>query len=82
LIYFYPERLDLISQLETLASDLGGRLQRPRLPWKYAWIKSLFGWTCAKQVQQALQGTSVYVFSHYWDKALYWLENLGQVRID
>ncbi len=28
--------------------NLGGRLEIPQLPWKYAWIRSIFGWKAAK----------------------------------
>lgn len=49
LIYFYPERLDLVRHLEALAETLGGRLEVPRLSWKYAWIQRVLGWRVAKQ---------------------------------
>jgi glycosyltransferase involved in cell wall biosynthesis len=48
---FYPERPDLFQKIEQMAAGLGGRLEMPRLPWKYAWIKAIFGWNTAKQVQ-------------------------------
>jgi glycosyltransferase involved in cell wall biosynthesis len=51
LIYFYPERPDLVSQLRQLATDLGGHLELPNLSWKYAWIQKLFGWSVAKRTQ-------------------------------
>ncbi|MGA2279043.1 MAG: glycosyltransferase family 2 protein [Verrucomicrobiota bacterium] len=51
LIYFYPERLDIVRQMEQLASTLGGRLAPPRLSWKYAWIQKTLGWTAAKRTQ-------------------------------
>jgi glycosyltransferase involved in cell wall biosynthesis len=51
LIHFYPERPDMVSQLQQMAKELGGELQRPRLSWKYAWIQKLFGWRTAKQAQ-------------------------------
>jgi hypothetical protein len=49
LIYFYPERLDIVKQVEQMANVLGGQLQPPRLSWKYAWIAALFGWDLAKR---------------------------------
>jgi glycosyltransferase involved in cell wall biosynthesis len=49
--YFYPERLDVVKQLEQLAADLGGHVSVPRLSWKYAWIQKVFGWTAAKRAQ-------------------------------
>jgi hypothetical protein len=49
--YFYPEQTDLIGEFRELAHELGGTLETPRLPWKYAWIQKLFGWSIAKKVQ-------------------------------
>jgi glycosyltransferase involved in cell wall biosynthesis len=54
LIHFWPERPDIVQELEALATSLGGRLERPRLRWKYVWMKSLFGWRAAKWAQIAL----------------------------
>ena len=41
---FYPERSDLVAEIQLLAADLKGSLQEPRLRWKYAWMKPLFGY--------------------------------------
>lgn len=51
LISFYPERSDLVTQLMKLTTDLGGKLELASLPWKYAWIQKIFGWTAAKKSQ-------------------------------
>ena len=51
---FYPERTDLIAQLQSMASELGGNLEIPRLHWKYAWLQPIFGWDIAKQAQNTL----------------------------
>ncbi len=51
LVYFYPERLDLVQQAQDLANELGGQLFPPRLSWKYSWIDSLFGRQRAKRAQ-------------------------------
>jgi glycosyltransferase involved in cell wall biosynthesis len=51
LVCFYPERPDIINKAVELARALGGRLECPRLPWKYAWIRPIFGWTAAKRTQ-------------------------------
>src|SRR5258708_16134628 len=42
LINFYPERPDIVAELEKLAGTLGGRLEAPRLRWHYASTKPLF----------------------------------------
>jgi hypothetical protein len=54
LIYFYPERSDIVAEAEKLAGDLGGRLEMPCLSWKYSWIARLFGWSRAKHARLLL----------------------------
>lgn len=51
---FYPERPDLVAEIEALAEELGGRLEPPRLRWKYAWMTPLLGWKAAKWAQRTL----------------------------
>jgi hypothetical protein len=51
LIQFYPERPDIVEGLSRLAKELGGDLKTPRLRWKYAWLKPLFGYGFAKHTQ-------------------------------
>jgi glycosyltransferase involved in cell wall biosynthesis len=67
---FYPERPDMVAELEALAVSLGGRLEKPQLGWKYAWIKDLFGWGAAKRVQIELPQFRLAVV-RAWDKAMY-----------
>jgi glycosyltransferase involved in cell wall biosynthesis len=78
LIYFYPERPDIVEQAEQLASELGGQLEIPRLSWKYSWIKAAFGWGLAKRVRQFLPDVR-FSLAKYWDKALFRFEN-GSLR--
>jgi glycosyltransferase involved in cell wall biosynthesis len=73
LIHFYPERPDILQELQGLAGTLGGRLQPPRLRWKYAWIESLFGWPAAKSAQTILPQLKACLMRS-WDKALYQVE--------
>jgi glycosyltransferase involved in cell wall biosynthesis len=40
---FYPDRSDLMAELQAFANELGGRLDSPRLSWKYAWMTPVFG---------------------------------------
>ncbi len=71
---FYPERQDLIAELQALASQLNGHLEEPRLRWKYAWMEPLLGRKTAKQAEMvlpALKGSLL----RSWDKAMYDLEN-------
>jgi len=53
-IYFYPERLDLFDQIRSMADNLGGKIDQPRLRWKYRWIQKIFGWRVAKNAQQKI----------------------------
>jgi glycosyltransferase involved in cell wall biosynthesis len=70
---FYPERPDLVAELQSLAAQLQGRLEEPRLRWKYAWMKPLFGWKAAKWAQRALPQLKGACIRHC-DKAMYRLE--------
>ena len=70
LIYFYPERLDIVKQMEQLASTLGGELAPPRLSWKYAWIQKTLGWTAAKRTQLFYNQYKSSVLRS-WDKLLF-----------
>ena len=73
MIYFYPQRSEIIKQLEQLATDLGGHLEVPQLSWKYAWIQKLFGWESAKRAQSAYNECKSSVLSS-WDAALFRLK--------
>jgi hypothetical protein len=74
MIYFYPERMDVIRQLDQLAAQVGGRLQLPRLSWKYAWIQKVFGWTVAKRAQLFYNQCKSWV-ARMWDRILYSVES-------
>jgi glycosyltransferase involved in cell wall biosynthesis len=54
LMQFYPERPDIVGELLELVKELGGSLETPRLRWKYAWLKPLFGYRFAKHTQMVL----------------------------
>ena len=71
---FYPERLDIVKQAEQLAATLGGRLEVPRLSWKYAWIQKGFGWPLAKRAQ-ILTPQCKWSMIRSWDKALSRFDN-------
>jgi glycosyltransferase involved in cell wall biosynthesis len=70
---FYPERSDLVAELQMVAAQLQGRLEEPRLRWKYAWMKPIFGWKTAKWAQAALPQLRAEYISRC-DEALYRLE--------
>ena len=73
LIYFYPERADIVIQAERLAMELGSQLKPPRLPWKYSWIQAMFGWGMAKRLQLFLPSVRWSV-ERWWDRLLFRLE--------
>jgi glycosyltransferase involved in cell wall biosynthesis len=79
MIYFYPERPDLVSELEQLAAEVGGKLEVPMLSWKYAWIQKLFGWSAAKQAQIRYNRYKTGAL-RLWDKALFNLQSGGVRR--
>ena len=70
---FYPERPDIVAELQGLATQLQGRLEVPHLRWKYAWMKPVFGWKAAKWAQSALPQLKASWIRHC-DKAIYRLE--------
>jgi glycosyltransferase involved in cell wall biosynthesis len=65
----YPDRLDIFRQAQHLAATLGGRLDEPRLSWKYAWIRRAFGSQAAKAAQLLLP-RSRWQLLQVWDKML------------
>jgi glycosyltransferase involved in cell wall biosynthesis len=71
---FYPERPDILADLQALAGELGGHLEEPHLRWKYAWIKPILGIKAAKQAQLLLPQVKASVI-RAWDKAMYKLES-------
>jgi glycosyltransferase involved in cell wall biosynthesis len=73
---FYPERPDVMAELQSLAADLQGHLEEPRLRWKYAWMKPLFGWQAAKWAQMVLPQLKASCMRHC-DKAMYRLGTRG-----
>jgi glycosyltransferase involved in cell wall biosynthesis len=81
LIDFYPQRLDIVEQMHEVAKDLGGQLDVPRLPWKYSWIKSIFGWSWAKRAQLFFPSVKWSIIRS-WDKALFRIETRGSTSVE
>jgi glycosyltransferase involved in cell wall biosynthesis len=71
---FYPERPDIVAELQALAAQLQGHLETPRLRWKFAWMAPIFGFKAAKQAQTVLPEMKASMIRH-WDKAMYRFEN-------
>ena len=74
-LVFYPERPDLIAELQSMAKELNEQLEVPRLRWKYAWMKPVVGWKVAKWAQTAFPLMRIALVTD-WDKAMYRLEAL------
>ena len=70
---FYPERPDVVAELQALAAELQGHLEPPRLRGKYAWMEPIFGFEAAKRAQMVLPQLKASVVRS-WDKAMYRLE--------
>src|ERR1700677_3626376 len=71
---FYPERPDIVAELQALAAELQGHLQQPQLRWKFAWMAPIFGFKTAKRAQMVLPQLKASMIRH-WDKAMYRLAN-------
>ncbi len=80
-IHFYPERPDILAELQMLAAQLQGDLEVPRLRLKYAWMEPLFGWKTAKWSQMVLPQMKASLVRH-WDKAIFKLEDRESLRIN
>lgn len=72
---FYPERPDIVAELQGLAAQLQGHLEPPRLRWKYAWMKPILGPKAAKRAQMVFPQMKASLIRG-WDKAMYWLETV------
>ncbi len=73
LIFFYPQRPDIVRQAEQLAASVGGRLTPPKLRWKYAWIEKFRGYDAAKRAQFFLPNLKEQALRR-WDEAMFRLE--------
>jgi len=74
LVFFYPERMDLVEQAQQMAKDLSGKLEVPHLSWKYSWIRDLFGWPLARRAQVILPRLK-WSLIRRWDNALFRIQN-------
>jgi glycosyltransferase involved in cell wall biosynthesis len=74
LLFFYPERPDLVEQMRQAASELGGEIQTPQLSWKYSWIEFLFGKKLGRRAQFVLPRFKWSVL-RFGDKLLFRMAN-------
>ncbi len=70
---FYPERPDIVAELQSMAAQLHGNLKMPRLRWKYAWMQPIVGWKAAKSAQMLLPQLKA-SFINRCDKVMYRIE--------
>jgi GT2 family glycosyltransferase len=70
---FYPDRPDIVAELQSLAAELQGHLDIPHLRWKYAWMEPIFGLDAAKHAQMVLPQMKASLIRS-WDKVMYRLE--------
>lgn len=78
---FYPERPDIVQELQSIAAELHGHLDRPHLCWKYAWIEPILGRHTAKRAQMAAPLWKASLIQS-WDKLMYKIESRNRERSD
>jgi glycosyltransferase involved in cell wall biosynthesis len=74
--HFYPDRTDILNELQSMAAELGGRLEPPPLRWKYAWLSPAIGRAPALRAQLLFPEMKSRVLSA-WDKFWHRLESRG-----
>jgi len=80
LIFFYPERFDIVQKAEQKATELGGHLSPPHLSWKYIWIRAIFGWALAKRGQVFFPRIR-WSLIRFWDKVLFRIDKRERAAI-
>jgi len=76
LLHFYPERPELVHEVEEIATALGGKLEVPKLSWKYTWIQKAFGWSAAKRFRMWYNRRKSDIIRS-WDAVLFHVEERG-----
>jgi glycosyltransferase involved in cell wall biosynthesis len=75
--HFYPERPDIVAEAGELARELGGTLRLPKVSWKYAWIRAMFGPVLTKRAQVLFPSVR-WRLERRWDKTLLRFEGAGR----
>lgn len=70
MVFFYPENTQIIEHAQRLAAEMGGKLEMPKLRWKYVGIEKLFGYEAAKRAQLLLPRFKNRVIMR-WDKFMF-----------
>jgi glycosyltransferase involved in cell wall biosynthesis len=71
LLYFYPEKHEILEKAEKLAQDLGGHLLPPEVSWKLSLFKTIFGWKIAKKIKSMEWSAETYVRKN-WDRLFFY----------
>lgn len=77
MICFFPEKTDLLRELDKLSAELGGTLTPPHLSRKYFLVRKIFGWQAAKNLALTLPQYKRRVLIAA-DRLLHALENGGR----
>jgi glycosyltransferase involved in cell wall biosynthesis len=70
---FYPDREDLAGEMQKLAGELHGHLEKPSLRSKYAWMEPIIGLERAKWAQNEIPQIKA-AWLRQWDKAIHSME--------
>ena len=57
LLYFYPEKMEILEQAQLAAAELGEHLEKPSLSWQYEFVKRVLGWGRANKIKVHLRRT-------------------------
>lgn len=71
--YFYGREPEMVDELQTMAAQVGGHLEIPRLRPKYAWMKPVIGYKNARFAQEYLPQVKANLLRH-WDGTMFSLE--------
>jgi hypothetical protein len=66
-VFFHPERPDIVEQSRQMAAALGGRIDVPRLRRKYAVLGAMFGPSVARRAKVVLPRVR-WAAARLWDK--------------
>jgi glycosyltransferase involved in cell wall biosynthesis len=70
LIYYYPDRREMLAELEAMAKELGGTLSTPPLSSKFELVRKLFGWKMAVWATFCLPNVRTFAVKT-WDKLMF-----------
>jgi glycosyltransferase involved in cell wall biosynthesis len=75
--FFYPDRPDIVEELQGIAAQLGGHLEEPRLRWKFACLQKFVGYKKARNAQFYFPQAKASML-RFLDKIVFSLEEAGR----